>query len=48
MEPSFLLLIYFCCLMKAKVVLVLAEDTKESQNPNLLHSVCRGTNKGHL
>lgn len=34
--------------MKVKVLLVLAEDAQQSQNPHLLHSVSHGTNKGHL
>lgn len=34
--------------MEVKVVLVLAGDTQQSENPNLSHSVFHGTNKGHL
>lgn len=30
------------------VVLVFAEDTQQSGNPNLLHSLRHGTNKGYL
>lgn len=33
--------------MEVKVVLVLAGDTQQSQNPNRLHVAGHGTNKGH-